>query len=151
MEKKQTDRKVLVDADACPVIDIIVRVSKRYDVRVLLFVDTSHILQYDYAEVIVTGKGRDASDFALINRTRPGDIVVTHDYGLAAMTCSKGARAIHPSGFIYTGETLDRLLFERHINAKIRKAGGRHFGPRKRNKFDNIRFEEAFIKLLLEY
>ena len=69
--------------------------------------DTSHIFDDDYAEVVVTGKGRDAADFVLVNNAKQGDIVVTHDYGLAAMACSKGAKAIHPNGFIYTEETLD--------------------------------------------
>lgn len=147
MENKQTDKKILVDADACPVKDNIIAIAKRYGIKVILFVDTSHILFDDYAEVVVIGKGSDAVDFALVNHTQQGDIVVTQDYGLAAMACSKGARAIHPNGFIYTKEALDRLLFERHLNAKIRKAGGRHPGSRKRKQADNTRFEQALIKL----
>ncbi|HHU49348.1 MAG: YaiI/YqxD family protein [Caldicoprobacterales bacterium] len=147
MAAKQSDRKILVDADACPVTDIIIITAKRHDIRVILFVDTSHVLHDDYAEVVVIGKGRDAVDFALVNRIQKGDIVVTQDYGLAAMASSKGARTIHPNGFIYTEEALERLLFERHINAKIRRAGGRHSGPGKRSQADNARFEKYFDRL----
>jgi len=139
--------KILVDADACPVKEIVTATAKRYGIGVVFFVDTSHVIEDDYAEVVVIGKGRDAVDFALVNRTLQGDIVVTQDYGLAAMVCSKGARAVHPGGMIYTQDVLDRLLFERHLNAKIRRAGGRHPGPHKRNQTDNARFERSLDSL----
>jgi len=103
MESSKEANKILVDADSCPVREIITATARKYGIRVILFVDTSHILEDDYAEVAVIGKGRDAVDFALANSTRQGDIVVTQDYGLAAMVCAKGARAIHPGGLIYTG------------------------------------------------
>jgi uncharacterized protein YaiI (UPF0178 family) len=139
--------KILVDADACPVKDSILRVAKQYCLSVIFFVDTSHILEDDYAEVVVVSKGRDTVDFALANRAEKNDIVVTQDYGLAAMVFSKGARAIHPSGMVYTRENMDRLLFERHLHAKIRRAGGRHSGPPKRRREQDIRFEKAFERL----
>ena len=37
-------------------------------------------------------------DYALINLCREGDIVVTQDYGVAAMALGKKAYAIHQSG-----------------------------------------------------
>jgi uncharacterized protein YaiI (UPF0178 family) len=147
MKARDTERKVLVDADACPVKGLIVEVAKEYHLPVIFYIDTSHILEDDYAEVMTVGQGRDAVDFALVNHTRQGDIVVTQDYGLAAMAVLKNARAIHPSGLVYTKDNLDRLLFERHMNAKIRRAGGRHSGPRKRKQSDNARFERAFRSL----
>lgn len=119
------------------------QVAKRHCLPVIFFVDTSHILEDDYAEVIVVSKGRDTVDFALANRAEEKDIVVTQDYGLAAMVFSKGARAIHPSGMVYTKENMDRLLFERHLHAKIRRAGGRHSGPSKRRRDQDIRFQSA--------
>lgn len=140
-------RKILVDADACPVKGVITKIAKKYGFAVVFFIDTSHILDDDYAEVVVVEKGRDSVDFVLINRACRGDIVVTQDYGLAAMTFSKGAYAIHPAGFVYTKDNLDRLLFERHINAKIRRAGGRHSGPPKRRQSDDDNFERALERL----
>ena len=147
MKNDGTGRTIMVDADACPVKEIIVKIAKKYKLPVVFFIDTSHVLQDDYAEVVIVGKGRDAVDFALVNCTNKGDITVTQDYGLAAMICAKGADAIHPSGMVYTKDNLDRLLFERHLNAKIRRAGGKHSGPGKRNQKDNTRFEKAFERL----
>ncbi len=147
MKTEGAGRAILVDADACPVKEIIVKIAKKYQLPVVFFIDTSHVLQDDYAEIVTIGKGNDAVDFALVNRTNKGDIAVTQDYGLAAMICSKGADAIHPSGMVYTKDNLDRLLFERHLNAKIRRSGGKHSGPSKRSQKDNTRFEKAFERL----
>jgi uncharacterized protein YaiI (UPF0178 family) len=139
--------KILVDADACPVKGSILRVAKKYGIPVIFFIDTSHILEDDYAEVVIVSKGRDTVDFALANRTEKGDVVVTQDYGLAAMVFSRGARAVHPSGMVYTKENIERLLFERHLHAKIRRAGGRHAGPHKRRQEEDARFESALERL----
>ena len=147
MNRSKNERKVLVDADACPVKDIILRIAKKHGLPVIFFMDTSHVPADTAAEVIMVGKGRDAVDFALTNHTEKEDIVVTQDYGLAAMVLSRGARAVHPGGLIYTKDNMDRLLFERHMNAKIRRAGGRHSGPSKRRLSDDFRFEAAFESL----
>ena len=76
------------------------------------------------------------------------DIVVTQDFGLAAMVLGKGARAVNQNGLVYTNDNIDKLLMERHIGAKVRRGGGRTKGPAKRTKEDNERFEAVFIELL---
>ena len=75
------------------------------------------------------------------------DIVVTQDYGLAAMALGKGARIVNQNGLIYTNDNIDKLLMERHIGAKVRRSGGRTKGPAKRTKEDNERFEATFMML----
>lgn len=139
--------KVLVDADACPVKNIITDVAKRYNLEVLFFIDTSHELRDDYAKVIVIQKGRDAVDLALINQTNSGDIVVTQDYGLASLALARGAKAIHHSGMIYNSNNIDRLLFERHLNSKARRAGRQIKGPPRRKAEDDLSFRASFEKL----
>lgn len=92
----------------------------------------------------------DADDFALINLCHKGDIVVTQDYGVAAMALGKGAYAIHQSGRWYTNENIDRLLMERHMAKKARMGKGKHHlkGPAKRTQEDDDRFRESFEKLV---
>ena len=141
--------KILVDADACPVKEIIVRLAKDKKIPVTMLIDTSHQLDDGYSRVITVDKGIDSVDFALMNLLVQNDIVITGDYGLAAMVLGKGARAINQNGLIYTNDNIDRLLMERHIGGKIRRAGGRTKGPAKRTKADNDKFEVAFEKLLL--
>jgi uncharacterized protein YaiI (UPF0178 family) len=147
--RKETDAmKILVDADACPVKDIIEETAAKYRLPVLMLIDTSHILTSDYSEIILVSKAPDAVDFALINRTVRGDIVVTQDYGVAAMALGKGAYAIHPSGKNYTDNNIDVLLMERDIAKKCRRAGERIGGhAKKRTSADNERFAGAFTML----
>ena len=140
--------QILVDADACPVKEIIVRLAKQRNIPVTMLIDTSHRLNDGYSKIITVDKQADSVDFALMGLLIRDDIVVTQDYGLAAMVLGKGARAISQNGFVYTNENIDRLLMERHIGAKVRRGGGRTKGPAKRTKEDNERFEVAFIKML---
>jgi uncharacterized protein YaiI (UPF0178 family) len=96
------------------------------------------VLSSDYSEVKIIGAGADSVDFALINMCKKGDIVVTQDYGVAAMALGKGAYAIHQSGKWYTNDNIDRMLMERHLNKKSRRASGKHHlkGPKKRTEED---------------
>lgn len=142
--------KIFVDADACPVIDIVEDIATKYNIPVTLLCDTNHVLTSDYSEVIVVGAGADAVDYKLISICHRGDIVVTQDYGVAAMALGKGAFAIHQSGKWYTEENIDQMLMERHLNKKARRASSRNHikGPRKRTDEDDQRFAESFEKLL---
>ncbi|MCG8401890.1 MAG: DUF188 domain-containing protein, partial [Firmicutes bacterium] len=77
--------RILVDADACPVKEIILKIAKQNNIPVIMAVDTSHEIHDDYSKVITVDKARDSVDIALINLIKPGDLVVTQDYGVAAM------------------------------------------------------------------
>jgi hypothetical protein len=142
---------IYIDADACPVTGIAENIAKAHGVPVTLLCDTNHVLASDYSEVVVIGAGADAVDFALINRCKAGDIVVTQDYGVAAMALSKGARAIHQSGMVYTEENIDGLLAQRHMAKEARRASSKNHlkGPKKRTKQDDLEFKKAFESLII--
>ena len=143
--------KIYVDADACPVTRIAERVAREYAIPVVLLCDTNHVLSSDYSEIRVFGAGADAVDIALINLCQRGDIVVTQDYGVAALALGKGAKAIHQSGRWYTDENIDGLLMERHMAKVARRSAKHHLkGPAKRSEEDDRRFEESFRKLIQE-
>lgn len=142
--------KIFIDADACPVVRIVEKIAKEHDIPVVLLCDTNHVLTSDYSEIRIIGAGADAVDFALINACRRGDIVVTQDYGVAAMALGKGAYGIHQSGKWYTNENIDQMLMERHLGKKARRASSKNHlkGPRKRTEEDDLRFAESFRKLI---
>lgn len=141
---------ILVDADACPVVKIVERIAKQFNIPCILLCDTNHVLASEYSEVKIIGAGADAVDFALINNSKKNDIVVTQDYGVAAMALGKGCYAIHQSGKWYTNENIDTMLMERHLSKKARMGKGKHHlkGPSKRTDEDDVRFEESFIRLV---
>lgn len=139
--------KILVDADACPVKEIIEEVAESFHIPVIMIIDTSHELHLTYSSVVQVSKGKDAVDVALFNRCEPGDIVVSGDYGVASMVLGKRAYAISNNGKIYTKDNIDLLLYERHISSKQRRSGVRICSIRKRTKEDDERFRTNFIKL----
>lgn len=143
--------QILVDADACPVVTIVEEIAEKYDIAVTLLCDTNHVLYSDYSEVVVVGAGADAVDYKLINMCQKGDVVVSQDYGVAAMALAKGAFAIHQSGRWYTDDNIDQMLMERHLNKKARRASGKNHlkGPKKRTHEDDTRFKQSFEKMVL--
>lgn len=142
--------QIYVDADACPVVGIVEKTARKYQILVTLLCDTNHVLTSGYSEVVVVGAGADAVDYKLISLCRRGDIVVTQDYGVAAMALGKGAYAIHQSGKWYTDENIDQMLMERHLNKKARRASHKNHlkGPKKRTEEDDERFAQSFEQLI---
>ena len=140
--------KVLIDADACPVVDIAVTLCRKANVPCLLLCDTAHTCYRDGAETLVFDKGADSVDFALVNRVSAGDLVITQDYGLASMCLGRKARILHQDGWEYTLDNISGLMEQRHAAKKHRLAGGRTKGPAKRTKQQDAAFAIAFQQLL---
>ena len=139
--------QLLIDADACPVVDLALFISSQYEMKSILFCDTSHRVERENAITIIVPKGPDSVDFKLVNTLSKGDIVITGDYGLAAMCIAKGAHVIDSNGRELTSDNIDQLLAFRYESAKIRRTGGRLKGPKKRTEKNNISFEMKFRQL----
>ena len=140
--------KVIVDADACPraCLQVLQKHQKSHKYRLLTVASVDHCIKNSVH--IMVGQGADAADLAVMNNTSAGDIVVTQDWGLAALVLGKGACALSPSGRIYSEQNMDFLLEERFLKAKHRRAGGRTKGPSARTEQDDRRFEQSFLELL---
>ncbi len=142
---------IYVDADACPVKGIIEKVAKENKIPVTMVIDVNHILTSDYSEIVTVSQGADSVDLYLINRVQKGDIVVSQDYGVAALALGKGAKAVSNSGLIFTDDNIDKLLFERFLGKKQRgaKKGKVHLPHiAKRTSEDDKAFEEALKYLI---
>lgn len=139
--------KILIDADACPVRDIVTKVARALGISVTMVSDVAHELCDDYSEIVTVDTRRDGVDFALLSRVEPGDIVVTQDFGLAAMVLCKRGLAIDQNGRAYTDKNIDNLLRDRYIGQKIRRAGGRTKGPSRRVRADDEKFEAEFARM----
>jgi uncharacterized protein len=140
--------KVLVDADSCPVLDVIRQVSARLGVPVITVASYRH--RIDGAEHITVGPEPQAADLAVINRTRRGDVVITHDYGLAAMVLAKGAHALSPWGHRFTNEEMDGRLAQAALSARMRRSGQRYRSPRHRKPEAHLPFGTVLRNLLYE-
>lgn len=142
--------KILIDADGCPVVDLTVRLAEKYGIECTILCDTSHEFNREGAKTVVVEKGADSVDFRIVNLVGEGDIVVTQDYGLAAMCLARKAIPVSQNGMVYTDKNIDQLLFTRYVSKKIRKAGGRMKGPCKRTPEQDKAFAAALEKLIQE-
>lgn len=141
--------KIIVDADACPVKDIIFKETDGLNIPVTLVSSLSHFSNQDvpaHVETIYVDAGRDAADFKIVALTKKDDIIITQDYGLASLLLPKGATVLHHKGFEYNAMNIDHLLDTRHMGAAIRQAGGRTKGPKPFSKEDKQTFREVFRK-----
>ena len=144
-------RTIYIDADACPVTHIAEEIARRHGIPVTILCDTNHAMNSDYSTVKLIGDGADAVDLALINLCKAGDIVITQDYGVAALALGKGALAVHQSGKCFTDDNIGGLLMDRHLAKKARRSGKHHLkGPAKRTEEDDRRFAESFERLIAE-
>lgn len=139
---------ILIDADGCPVVDLTLRSAGKKGVPVVILCDTSHRIEREGAQTLVFDKGADSVDFALVNRVKPGDLVVTQDYGLASMCLAKCARVLNQNGLEYTADNIDALMLQRHENKKLLRDGKHPKGAAKRTKEQDIRFCDALERIL---
>lgn len=143
--------KILVDADACPVKELIINCAKKHDLEIIMVSDVAHMLfdNEPFITSITVDKGADSADLAIANRTQAGDICITQDYGLASLLLAKKATVLHHNGFFYTLENIDRMLFERHLSREMRRqkrSRGGHI--RKRTKEDDEKFLSALERAI---
>ena len=140
--------KILIDADGCPVVNEVVSIAVKHHLECLILCDTSHNIQKEGAKTMMFDKGADSVDFALVRLVETGDIVITQDYGLAAMCLAKRAITIHQDGVRYTDDNIEALLMARHMAHKIRRGGGRLKGPAKRTEQQTERFVECLLEIV---
>lgn len=142
--------RLFVDADACPVVTPCLEEAGKAGIPVTLVCDQAHRMERPGAQTVTVSKGADSADFALVNLVKPGDIVVTQDYGLAAMCLARRARVLHQDGHEYTPDNIDGLLAFRHEARKLRRAGGRTRGPAKRTPAQDAAFRALLAQVLAQ-
>jgi len=148
MHEKEKMMRILIDADGCPVVDSAVRIGKARGIACIILCDTAHFFEKEGAATVTVSKGSDSVDFALVNMIIAGDIVITQDYGLAAMCLARKAVCLSQNGMIYDDSNIDSLLLARYTAKKIRQSGGRLKGPSKRTSDQDRNFEKALDRLI---
>lgn len=140
--------QVLVDADACPVLELIRRICAKAGVKVVTVSSFRHDI--GGPDHIMVGPESQAADMAIINRTARGDVVVTQDWGLAALALAKGAHALSPWGHRFREDEMEGRLAQRAMNARLRRGGVRMPGPKRRTVEDDRAFADSLERILVE-
>jgi uncharacterized protein YaiI (UPF0178 family) len=133
--------KIYLDADGAPWRDLVIERAIRHGVTVVVVADYSHALASGQGvERVLVDNGRDAADFAIINRVAEGDLVITQDVGLASLVLPKGVAVISPRGYEFRADAIERQLAQRWASQRIRRGGGRTHGPKALSTDDRTRF-----------
>lgn len=140
--------KIYIDADGCPVVKLTIDLAKENGLPAVVVKNYAHVVDSDYAEVVTVDISRDSADYYIANRIRPGDLLVTQDYGLGAMALSRQARVLNQNGLIITDANIMSLLDRRHVNQKMRKEKRIYTKIPKRTKEDDARYIEALAHLI---
>lgn len=143
--------RIIVDADACPVKDIIISLTKGPKIPVILVSSINHYSLETYpshVSTIYVEHGVDSTDFKIIQLVKNGDLVVTQDYGLASLLLGKNCRIIHHLGFEYTNDNIDQMLQSRYLSAKARKSGQKTKGPAPLKEKDRQAFGEFLSSMI---
>lgn len=143
--------KILIDADASPVKDIVIEEVQGKDISVVLVSSIAHfsLQEYpEYVETVYVEQGADSADFKIVQLAKTGDIVITQDYGLASLLLPKGCLVLHHKGFQYSSDNIDQLLQTRHLSAIARKNGQRTKGPKAFTQEDREKFRAVFREIL---
>lgn len=140
--------KIIVDADATPkkALEICREAAAVFNITLVTVASFNHRIESDHH--VVVGNAPQEADIQVANLTARGDIVITQDWGLAAVILGKGAAALSPSGRVYRQETIGFLLEERNLKARFRRGGGRTRGPAKRTAVDDDNFKKSLYKLI---
>jgi uncharacterized protein YaiI (UPF0178 family) len=116
--------QILVDADACPVKEEVLRVAARHGVKVTFVANRRLRPSRDpmIAHVLVP-QGADAADDWIVEHAAAGDIVVTADIPLAGRCLRQGATVLGPTGRRFTETSIGMALAMRELNQHLRETG----------------------------
>ena len=143
--------KIYVDADACPVKNIVITEATMAGIPVTLVTSFPHYsseVQPEGVETIYVDTGADAADYRIMKLAEKGDLIITQDYGLASLGLAKGCTILHHKGFLYTNDNIDQLLQSRYLSAMERKSGKRTKGPKAFTNEDREKFRQLFRKII---
>ncbi|MCF6465575.1 YaiI/YqxD family protein [Clostridium sp. Cult2] len=140
--------KIFVDADGCPVVDLAIDIAKEYGLEIVVVKNYAHEISDSYAEIVSVDICRDSADFYIVNKIEKKDIIITQDYGLAALCLSKEAFPINQNGIIFSENNIDGMLNRRHIHGKLRRQNKYYGKTKKRNPRADEIFETNLRKLI---
>lgn len=142
--------RIFIDADGSPVVNIAVQLAEEYSLEAIIVKNYAHQIHDEYATVVSVDIFPESADLYIINHIEDGDIVITQDYGLAALCLSKNTYPINQSGLVFTENNIDGLLNSRFIHRKLRDQGKHHSNPKKRKASEDTNFAVALEKLIEE-
>jgi uncharacterized protein YaiI (UPF0178 family) len=141
---------LFIDADACPVREEAFRVATRLDLQVFVVSNGSRPIRppgLPKVQMILVPEVPDAADDWIAERIQSSDICITADIPLASRCLAKAAKALSPTGHIWTAENIGSALAGREVARHLRELGAPGGGHAPMTKADKSRFLSALDTL----
>lgn len=142
--------RILIDGDACPQKDDILKIAQKYHIDMIVYVDYAHVIESDEYKVKCCTVGHDHVDMMIINDILTNDIVITQDFGLASLALMKKAKVLHVSGKILTNDNINDYLMSRYVSSHLRRGRVRLKGPSQRTNTIKSYFLKQLEELIKE-
>ena len=140
--------KIFIDGDSSPVLKYAVKIAKDFNIPVIIVKDKAHHFKDDYASIITVDINSDSADMYIFNNIEKGDILITQDMGLAALSIGKKAYVLNQNGLIINNENIDFLLENRHVSGKLRREKKVYTKIKKREPSMDSQFENSLTNLI---
>lgn len=136
--------RFLVDADACPVRDEVLRVAGRLGFETIFVSNGSRPIRPPggNTRIVIVTEGADKADDWIAEEARPTDICMTNDIPLAARCIAKGAFCLSFKGHAWTENNIGSALAGREVARHLREMG-MGGGPPPMAQADKSRFLNA--------
>jgi len=142
-------RHIVVDGDACPVKTEIANTARLFQVPVLLVSSFDHLLQGgEGVRTVQVDRSDQSADLYIANHIKPYDVVITQDYGLAALALGNFCFFLFLRGGKLNNQNIVFILYPRHTAAKARRRGHYGKGPKPFTEQDREIFQHKLTKLL---
>ena len=132
---------IMVDADACPAKQEILKVSRRYDLDVTFIANSwMNVPEGEKIKFVLVKDEFDAADDWIAEHAEADDIVITTDILLASRCIEKNVRVLTPTGRIFTKSSIGDAVAQRELMSGLREMGvitGNQapYGNKNRSKF----------------
>jgi uncharacterized protein YaiI (UPF0178 family) len=101
-----------------------------------------------YIHTVQVPSGYDVTDHHIVEKSNPGDLVVTADIPLAAELIGQGCIALNPRGELYNKENIRQRLNMRDFFDSLRSSGIHTGGPSSISQSDRTAFANQLDRLL---
>lgn len=137
---------IYLDADACPVKDLVFRTAVRYAIPLKVVANVPLRIPADaesIAQSIVVPGSPDAADDWIAEHATANDLVLTADIPLAARALAVDAMCLDFRGNHFNPNRIGDALASRDLNAMLRQMGEITGGPPAFSKKDRSSFASA--------
>jgi uncharacterized protein YaiI (UPF0178 family) len=141
--------RLIVDGDACPVKDLVLRAAHRLGVPLILVSNSRMSFGNEVGvTAVIVPEGPDEADRWIVNEATPQDLVITADIPLAAQVVDNGGIAVGHRGEIFDEASIGDRMATWALHRQLREGGLEVGGPKAYGPRDRAAFSESFDQLV---